>query len=338
MAATMKDIARRTGLGLATISSYFNGGNVREKNRKKIEEAIEELHYEVNEVARGLKTNATKTIGVVIPELNNVFCSEIITGMEDVLRSHGYATIICDCRTDRKLEKEAVEFLTRKRVDGIINMPVDVSGTHLKAFDRTGKPIVIIDRKIQGLSCDSVLVDNERAAEDAVEFLMENGHRNIGIIVGPQEIFTAQERLKGYYAAHEKRGIPVQESLIYHGDYIIQGGVKGLEELVKKNPQMTAVFVTNYEMTMGAVIGINELGIHMPKELSMIGFDNLQFARACSPKLTIVSQPTEAIGEKVAQMILSRLGVGEETEEKTVTLKLQTEIIMGKSVRNLNKM
>lgn len=338
MAATMKDIARRTGLGLATISSYFNGGNVREKNRKKIEEAIEELHYEVNEVARGLKTNATKTIGVVIPELNNVFCSEIITGMEDVLRSHGYATIICDCRTDRNLEKEAVDFLTRKRVDGIINMPVDVSGTHLKAFDRTGKPIVIIDRKIQGLSCDSVLVDNERAAEDAVEFLMENGHRNIGIIVGPQEIFTAQERLKGYYAAHEKRGIPVQESLIYHGDYIIQGGVKGLEELVKKNPQMTAVFVTNYEMTMGAVIGINELGIHMPKELSMIGFDNLQFARACSPKLTIVSQPTEAIGEKVAQMILSRLGVGEETEEKTVTLKLQTEIIMGKSVRNLNKM
>lgn len=338
MAATMKDIARRTGLGLATISSYFNGGNVREKNRKKIEEAIEELHYEVNEVARGLKTNATKTIGVVIPELNNVFCSEIITGMEDVLRSHGYATIICDCRTDRNLEKEAVEFLTRKRVDGIINMPVDVSGTHLKAFDRTGKPIVIIDRKIQGLSCDSVLVDNERAAEDAVEFLMENGHRNIGIIVGPQEIFTAQERLKGYYAAHEKRGIPVQESLIYHGDYIIQGGVKGLEELVKKNPQMTAVFVTNYEMTMGAVIGINELGIRMPKELSMIGFDNLQFARACSPKLTIVSQPTEAIGEKVAQMILSRLGVGEETEEKTVTLKLQTEIIMGKSVRNLNKM
>lgn len=337
MAATMKDIAKRTGLGLATISSYFNGGNVREKNRKKIEEAIEELHYEVNEVARGLKTNATKTIGVVIPELNNVFCSEIITGMEDVLRSHGYATIICDCRTDRKLEKEAVEFLTRKRVDGIINMPVDVSGTHLKAFDRTGKPIVIIDRKIQGLSCDSVLVDNRRAAEDAVEFLMENGHRNIGIIAGPQEIFTAQERLKGYYAAHEKRGIPVQESLIYHGDYIIQGGVKGLEELVKRNPQMTAVFVTNYEMTMGAVIGINELGIHMPKELSMIGFDNLQFARACSPKLTIVSQPTEAIGEKVAQMILSRLGVGEETEEKTVTLKLQTEMIMGRSVRNLNE-
>lgn len=150
MAATMKDIARRTGLGLATISSYFNGGNVREKNRIKIEEAIEELHYEVNEVARGLKTNATRTIGVVIPELNNTFCAEIITGMEDVLRSHGYATIVCDCRTDKKLEREAVEFLTRRRVDGIINMPVDEEGNHLKRFQKTGKPIVLIDRKIQG--------------------------------------------------------------------------------------------------------------------------------------------------------------------------------------------
>lgn len=137
MAATMKDIARETGLGLATISSYFNGGNVREKNRIKIEAAIKELHYEVNEVARGLKTNATKAIGVVIPELNNVFCSEIITEMEDILRNHGYATIVCDCRTDEKLEKEAVDFLMRKRVDGLINMPVDITGSHLREFQET---------------------------------------------------------------------------------------------------------------------------------------------------------------------------------------------------------
>ena len=139
----MKDIARLTGLGLATISSYFNGGNVREKNRVKIEKAIEELHYEVNEVARGLKTNATKTIGVVIPELNNIFCAEIITGMEDILRSHGYATIVCDCRTDKKLEQEAVEFLIRRRVDGIINMPVDETGAHLKRFQKTCISIIL---------------------------------------------------------------------------------------------------------------------------------------------------------------------------------------------------
>lgn len=332
MAATMKDIARQTGLGLATISSYFNGGNVREKNRIKIEAAIEELHYEVNEVARGLKTNATRTIGVVIPELNNTFCAEIITGMEDVLRSHGYATIVCDCRTDRKLEQEAVEFLIRRRVDGIINMPVDEEGKHLRKFQKTGKPIVLIDRRIQGISCDSVLVDNRKAAEDAVQCFIKNGHRNIGIIGGPEGIFTAQERLSGYSKALKEAGIPIRGSLIFHGDYTIQGGVRGLEELVRSNPDMTAVFVTNYEMTMGAMIGVNELGIKIPEQLSMIGFDNLQFARACNPKLTIVSQPTDGIAREVARIMLEHLENGKQKNEECFSEKLQTEIIEGKSV------
>lgn len=335
MAATMKDIARRTGLGLATISSYFNGGNVREKNRIKIEEAIEELHYEVNEVARGLKTNATRTIGVVIPELNNTFCAEIITGMEDVLRSHGYATIVCDCRTDKKLEREAVEFLIRRRVDGIINMPVDEEGNHLKRFQKMGKPIVLIDRKIQGIDCDSVLVDNKKAAEDAVRYFIGRGHRNIGIIGGPEEVFTAQERMAGYYKALESAGIPVRESLIWHGDYTIQGGVRGLEELVQNNLEMTAVFVTNYEMTMGAMIGVNELGIRIPEQLSMIGFDNLQFARACNPKLTIVAQPTDGIAREVAKVMLNHLENAGETSGELFSEKLETEIIAGKSVRVL---
>lgn len=336
MAATMKDIARQTGLGLATISSYFNGGNVREKNRIKIEAAIEELHYEVNEVARGLKTNATRTIGVVIPELNNTFCSEIITGMEDVLRSHGYATIVCDCRTDRKLEQEAVEFLIRRRVDGIINMPVDEEGKHLRKFQKTGKPIVLIDRRIQGISCDSVLVDNRKAAEDAVQCFIKNGHRNIGIIGGPEGIFTAQERLAGYSKALKEAGIPIRGSLIFHGDYTIQGGVRGLEELVRSNPDMTAVFVTNYEMTMGAMIGVNELGIKIPEQLSMIGFDNLQFARACNPKLTIVSQPTDGIAREVARIMLEHLENGKQENEECFSEKLQTEIVEGKSVSFLS--
>lgn len=360
MAATMKDIAKRTGLGLATISSYFNGGNVREKNRAKIEEAIRELHYEVNEVARGLKLNATKTVGVVIPELNNVFCAEVITGMEDILRSHGYAAIVCDCRTDETLEKEAVDFLMRKRVDGIINMPVDSRGRHLRAFQKTGKPIVLIDRSIQGLSCDCVLVDNQRAAFDAVELLIANGHRNIGIVGGPRDVYTARERLDGYWAAHKKHGIPVQEALIYHGDYTIQSGVRGLTELYRRNPHMTAVFVTNYEMTMGAVIGINELGISIPEELSVIGFDNLQFARACSPKLTIVSQPTESIAREVARIILGHLEKTQQEQPESgekkpdasafqsagaegnasaeaagIIEKLRTEIIPGKSIKTL---
>ena len=271
---------------------------------------------------------------MVIPELNNVFCAEIITGIEDILRSHGYATMICDCRTDKQLEQEAVEFLSRKRVDGIINMPVDTEGGHLKDFQKTGKPIVLIDRKIQGVVCDSVLVDNEQAAADALKLLYKKGHRNIGIIGGPEEISTAQERLKGYCRTMEELNLPIRESLIVHGDYTIQGGAKAMETLVENNPDMTAVFVTNYEMTMGAVIGLNELGIRIPERISLVGFDNLPFARACNPKLTIVSQPTEKIAEKTASLMLERLENSESAAE-TTTEKLETSIIYGKSIAQL---
>lgn len=343
MAATIKDIAKKTGLGLATISSYLNGGNVREVNRIKIEAAIEELHYEINEVARGLKTNKTKTIGVVIPELNNIFCTEIITSMEDVLRNHGYATIVCDCRTDKKLEKEAISFLTQKRVDGIINMPVDETGAHLKSFRKSGKPVVLIDRKIEKLKCDSVFVDNRTASREAVELLIQNGHENIGIIAGPQDIFTAKERLLGYRDALTQANIPVREQSIYYGDYKMGSGVRGLEQLVQDNPEMTAVFVSNYEMTMGSVIGANELGVSIPDDLSLIGYDNLAFARSCRPKLTIVVQPTENIGTEVARIMLERL---EHIEHRQKTqdepeihenIKLRASIIEGKSVRTIVK-
>ena len=337
MASTIKDIAKNTGLGLATISSYLNGGNVRDENRKKIEAAIIELNFEVNEVARGLKTNKTKTIGVVIPELNNNFCTEIITVMEDILRNHGYATIVCDCRTNKELEKSAVEFLYRKRVDGIINMPVNSDGSHLSCFHRANKPIVMIDRKVNGIDCDYVLVDNLTAAKNAIQKLIDHGHTRIGMIGGPEDIFTAQERMLGYRLALMEAGIVPEERLIEHGDYTINGGVRCLENLVKNNKDMTAVFVANYEMTMGAVIAVNELGVKIPEELSVIGFDNAEFARACKPKLTIVTQPMEEIGKRVAELILKRIKENESDNDlEYQILKLQTEILEGNSVRKLS--
>ncbi len=334
MAATIKDIAKLTGLGLATISSYLNGGNVRLENRKKIEAAIRELNFEVNEVARGLKTNKTKTIGVIIPELSNKFCTDIITAMEDILRSHGYATIVCDCRTDKELEKKAAEFLYRKRVDGIINMPVSSDGSHLLCFQRAKIPIVLIDRKINGIDCDYVLVDNLAAAKNAVLKLIADGHTRIGMIGGPDDVYTAQERLLGYKLALMEAGIVPEESLIELGDYTINSGVHCIERLIKNNKDMTAVFVANYEMTMGAVIGINELGVRIPDDLSFIGFDNEEFARACRPKLTIVTQPTAEIGKNVAEIILRRIETSANTEAVEYQLiKLQTRLMPGDSVK-----
>lgn len=332
MAATIKDIANKTGLGLATISSYLNGGNVREKNRIKIEEAIKELHFEVNEVARGLKTNKTRTIGVIIPELQNIFYTEIIADMEDIFRKHGYATIVCDCRNTIELEKEAVDFLYKKRVDGIINIPVSSDGSHLMEFIEKEKPVVLIDRKINSISCDSILVNNVKAAKDAVDILIDNGHSRIGIIGGPEDIFTAQERMLGYNYGLLEAGISPDSNLIAHGNYTIKGGVECIKTLVEKNPNMTAVFVTNYEMTMGAVIGLNELGISIGEQISLIGYDNIEFARAIKPSLTIVTQPTAKIAEEAANCMLNRLD-GSKEEFKIV--KLDSQIINGGSVKHI---
>ncbi|MDD3920484.1 MAG: LacI family DNA-binding transcriptional regulator, partial [Eubacteriales bacterium] len=216
MAATMKDIAKMTGLGLATISKFFNGGTVRPKNKKLIEEAVKELHFVPNEFARSLKTRQSRTVGVVIPELGNQFITSIITTMEDILRKHDYAVIVCDCRTEAKREREAVSFLVHKRVDGLINMPTDTTGEHLRPALDAGIPIVLVDRMLKPLAgkVSAVVVDNVDAAEKATRFLLESGHTEIGLILGNEGIFTTQKRREGYLNAYEEFNIQPRQELI----------------------------------------------------------------------------------------------------------------------------
>ncbi|MBQ2922947.1 MAG: LacI family DNA-binding transcriptional regulator [Tyzzerella sp.] len=331
MAATIKDIAKKTGLGLATISSYLNGGNVREKNRILIEEAICELHFEVNEIARGLKTNRTRLIGIIIPELNNPFFAEVVAEMEDILRNHGYATMICDCRTDEKREAEAIEFLKKRRVDGVIAMPVAQNGTYFHELQDTGIPVVTVDRKLKDLNCDCVLVDNRGGTKEAVERFIQAGHKRIGIITGKNDVYTTKERLLGYYDALEDAGIARDDRLIANGQFTIRGGASALKELVENNADMTAVYVCNYEMMVGAMIEINELGLHIPEQLSLIGFDNMEFAKACVPRLSIVTQPTKEIAMEAANCMLDRLESGK--QETVRTISLPTGFMEGKSIR-----
>lgn len=331
MAATMKDLAKETGLGLATISSYFNGGNVRKQNREKIEIAVRKLDFEINEVARGLKKDHTKMIGVVIPELNSIFCAQIITEVEDVLRNYGYAMVVSDCRTNINREKEAVEFLLHKRVDGLIIMPTSSDKKFLERFLSHNKPIVLIDRKIDDIECDCVLVDNEKAVEEAVSSMIDIGHREIGMIAGPIAISTSMERLNGYKNAMLKAGLSVNESLIENGDFTMTGGAEAMENLLDNNKHMTAVLVSNYEMTIGAMITLNEREVKIPKELSVIGYDNKEFAKASNPTLSIISQPTKEIGKKVAELLISRLGENDGKERQII--KLDTTFLEGRSVR-----
>lgn len=333
--ATIKDIAKETGLGLATISKYINGGNVRDKNKIAIDAAIDKLGYTINEFARGLKTSRSHTIGVIIPDLSNIFITTIITVIEDILRKSGYGVIICDCRADKAQECEAVRFLVGKMVDGIINMPVSQNGEHLLPLMKTGTPIVLLDRMIPDLKghVNAVLVDNVGGSAAAVKMLFDAGHENIGIILGPQDVFTSQQRLLGYNQVLIQNSLQPDRSRIIFSDYSVQGGYESMKLLLSDN-KLTAVFATNYHMTLGAIIAMNELGLSMPDRISFIGFDNMQISQVIRPKPTVITQPLEEIGKNAAEILLSKLSGGPDTGAKSITLS--TGISIGESVKNIS--
>ena len=302
-----------------------------EKNREAIAQAISDLGYHVNEIARGLKTSRTMTIGIVIPDLENVFCTSIVARIENTLQRAGYSSLICDYREDAALEREKLEFLAKKSVDGFIYMPLGNQEDIVARLIERALPVILIDRPLPGLACDTVLVDNLNAAYGAIEHLINHGHRRIGIIAGPPGIYTAQERLKGYRRVHEDFDLPIADDLILEGDYSVESGYRLMGQLLKRAEPPSAVFVTNYEMTLGAVMALNESPIRVPDELSIIGFDNQQLARLVKPALTIVVQPIQSIGETAAALLLKRLS--DDRAGFPAIYRLKTSLVPGESVK-----
>jgi len=272
-------------------------------------------------------------VGVLIPNFENIFFTSIVSNIENGLLQEGYSTIVCDYKENPRLEAEKLNFLLDKMVDGIIMMPLTDSDVLINEIIAKDIPVILIDRMINNVNCDVVLVDNLNASYDAVEQLIIRGHKRIGIIVGPEDVYTAQERLKGYIRVHEDYGREVDPCLIQYGDYQMQSGYELFQELLRIDPPPTAVYVTNYEMTLGAVIAINETNLKVPEDLSVIGFDNLALARIVKPSLSIVVQPMQQIGEVAAQILLKRLK--KDLSGFPAVVRLKTELLIRDSVRNI---
>lgn len=333
MASTIKDVAKYSGLSIATISKYINGGKVLEHNRQIIDDAIKTLDFKVNEIARGLKTSKSMTIGVLIPSLENIFFTSIVSNIENILMQYGYSTIICDYKRSVELEESKLEFLLNKMVDGIIVMPLDSSGNSVRKAIERGIPVVLIDRPLKDLICDTILVDNLNASYSAVEALITKGHKRIGIICGQQDVYTTQERLTGYVRVHEDYGMELDKELIKYGDYEAESGYNLMTEFLEAENKPSAVFVTNYEMTLGAIMAINDKKVTVPDEVSLIGFDNLQMSRVVSPPLSIVVQPMSQIGEIAANILIKRLR-GDNTNFPAL-FRLKTDMLIKESVKAL---
>lgn len=339
MGATIKDIAAKTGLGLATISKYLNGGHVLEKNQAAIESAIQELDFQVNSVARSLKTKQSKTVGIVIPQLNNLFMTSIVAKVEETLRHYGYGVLVCDTSGQPEREEEVLQFLLNKMVDGIILLASGNRAEGIVQARKRGVPVVLIDRKPEGLQTklDMVLLDNYQAAYDSTRYLIERGHRRIGILIGSKEVYTSRQRLLGYRAAMEEAGIEVSDRLIRTAGFTMEGAYQQTTDLLAEESGLTAVFATNFEMTLGALIALKDCGCQVPEQVSLIGFDNRELAKVMQPAMTIVSQPVDQMGAEAAELLLRRMQPPEGAVGEARTVLLQAVIDEGASVRTLDE-
>ena len=306
MAATIRDIKEMTGLSLATISKYLNGGNLLPENKEKIEKAIEELHYEVNEIARGLVTSKSRVIGVVVFNIANVFSATLLQYLGRRFREEGYAVMICDSQNDPQVEEDNIRFLMGKKVDGLIVIPVAQTPEFLKPAIGAQIPIVLLDRLLEGSGLDCVKVDNRTASYQAVEMLNSYGHRRIAII-GSKTESTGRERLDGCLQLLREKQIDIPEEYLKLGVHSIEHGYRSMQELLELEVPPTAVFMGNFEIILGAVMALNESRFQCPADISMIGFDDLIISNLSNPRLTLVVQPLEEMADAAVSLLFQRL-------------------------------
>lgn len=333
---TIIDVAKKAGVSKSTISRYLNGEKIREENRIKIEKAIEELDYHINPIARGLKTSKNYTIGVIITNITDLFVTYIIRACEQILNENGYSIILCDSRENLETERDRLQFLYNKRVDGIILQPCSDEGGHIQNIMDAGVPVVLIDRMIEGLSCDCVMVDNRRGAYEGIKILIDYGHRNIAIIKGPDTIYTARERFKGYRAALGDNDIILRDEFIINGNFVKEGGKSAFRRIMNMENRPTALFVSNYFMTIGVIEAILDDNCRIPEDISILAFDNVKgenlidWSAIIKPNLSTVFQPIGEIGRRAAQLIIKR--VEEDDDYWPETIKLPTGLNLTESI------
>ena len=327
--ATIKDVAQYTGLSIATISKYLNGGNVLEENRRRIGEAIEKLDYKVNHAARVLKTNKTMTVGILLPSLSTPFFSLICADIEPLLKAHGYSMIVCSYHDDPAEEILKLRFLQGLNIDGIIVVPTSVTAEELLDLKT---PIVLMDRSLPGL--DSVMTDSITAVHNAVEELIIHGHRRIGLIVGPLEVETALERKLGYERAFADYNLPVDENLIRVGDYDIASGYTEMIELLNMDSPPTAVMASSHDITVGAIMAAYEQKLKIPDNISFIGYDEEQITKVFNPPVTTVLQPLKEIAQTVSELLVRRMNGDYSGHPQLIRLK--TTLLRHQSIGKIN--
>jgi LacI family transcriptional regulator len=328
---TIRQIAERAKVSIGTVSHVINGtAAVREKLRVRVLEAIRSLGYQPSQLARGLRRNQTSMLVMLIPDVTNPFFPAVVRGVEDVAYKSSLRLVLCNTDNDPRKEISYLNEMRAYRPAGWLIIPsVDSEIGSDFRVGAAGPPVVCLDRQPRGWRGDVVLVANEAGAHSATRHLLRMGHRQLAVITGPLHLANAVERLGGFKRALSEAKVHIEPDYIQEARFERNSGYHAALRLLRMLPRPTAIFACNDLMALGVFLAARELGLHCPEDISIVGFDNLDFAEFTAPALTTVHQPGYQLGTAAARLLVDRINNSKQAPKKVV---LQTELKIRNSV------
>ncbi|EFU2053229.1 LacI family transcriptional regulator [Escherichia coli] len=326
---TISDVAKKARVSTATVSRVLaNSDSVTEKTRDRVMAAVEALNYKPNVMARNLRVSATRAILVVVPDISNLFFSEILRGIEFVASKSGYQVLLGD--SDNRLEREVeyLDFLRQRQADGMILLTARMDQSLLESIAAQYPVVLGCEYFDEGSAIQTVSVDNVSAGYRAAEHLIKLGHKRIGYISGPSGIILSRDRLRGFQQALSDHGLPLEELLIEEGAFTYDSGYEVMQRYLALASRPTAVFAANDEMAIGAIKAARKAGLDVPTDLAVMGMDNIKFASIFEPAVTTIAQPMYEIGCTAMELLLKVINKEEIPQKKFV---LKDELIVRES-------
>jgi len=328
--ADIRDVAKRAGVAPITVSRCINNsGYVSPETRARVEAAVAELGFVPNRLASGLRSKRRNTLALVLTDITNPYFTTIARGVEDTASEAGYAVIFGNTDESPAKEKMYLQMLLEQRVDGILLVPALSERDSVAFIKKQGTPIVVLDRRVPNLRTDVVRCDSEEGAYQLTRLLLELGHRDIAILNGPAGVSTADDRLKGYRKALDEAGVAKQAVREFQGEFRQESGIEMTHRALAAAPRPTALFASNNFIAFGALKALQELGLRVPEDMAVVGFDDLPSALVTFPFLTVAAQPAYEMGKAATEILLKRLSG--EASNRYRELVLPAEIVIRQS-------
>ena len=328
---TIQEVAKHAQVSVGSVSRYLNGHKLKKQNMEKIKKAIEELNYKENLFAKGLKSNQTLSIGILMNNMQSIFSSTLISQIEEEMERHNYSILLNSYRNKIEKVEAKIDFLVDRKVDGLIIFEGENQWPVLKKVAEIDIPVLSINTTLDYPNVDSIIVNNRESAKEMIERMIDVGNKRIGIISVPQTASVARDRLTGAIDAFKERGMTEEQYAIYYGDFSQKSGYLGVKSLI--NQGIKSIFVTNYNMALGSLQYIFENGIKLGKDISFACFDYPGVSDIFYPRLTTVRQPVNQMGIVAVERMFERIQNPELTGK---VIQLKNEINWGKSVKEWN--